>query len=32
MIMLYHGSNVRIAEIDLQQCNPYKDFGSESNP
>jgi hypothetical protein len=27
MITLYHGSNVRIADIDLKQCNPYKDFG-----
>ena len=27
MIMLYHGSNVCIEEIDLAQCNPYKDFG-----
>lgn len=27
MITIYHGSNVRIADIDLKQCNPYKDFG-----
>ena len=27
MIRLYHGSNVIIKEIDLTQCNPYKDFG-----
>ena len=27
MIKLYHGSNVYIEEIDLSQCNPYKDFG-----
>ena len=27
MITLYHGSNVYIEEIDLSQCNPYKDFG-----
>lgn len=27
MIKLYHGSNVKITEIDLSQCNPYKDFG-----
>lgn len=27
MITLYHGSNVRIIDIDLRQCNPYKDFG-----
>lgn len=27
MMTLYHGSNVEIAEIDLSQCNPYKDFG-----
>ena len=26
MIKLYHGSNVKITEIDLSQCNPYKDF------
>ena len=23
MITLYHGSNMRIASIDLNQCNPY---------
>lgn len=27
MIILYHGSNVRIEEIDLDRCHPYKDFG-----
>ena len=27
MITLYHGSNVRITNIDLTHCNPYKDFG-----
>lgn len=27
MITLYHGSNVKIENIDLAQCNPYKDFG-----
>ena len=27
MMTLYHGSNVRIEDIDLIQCNPYKDFG-----
>ena len=27
MITLYHGSNVLVEEIDLAQCNPYKDFG-----
>lgn len=26
-MILYHGSNVCIAEIDLARCNPYKDFG-----
>ena len=26
MITLYHGSNVQIADINLAQCNPYKDF------
>jgi hypothetical protein len=24
---LYHGSNMKIAGIDLFLCNPYKDFG-----
>ena len=27
MITLYHGSNVCIDKIDLDKCNPYKDFG-----
>jgi len=27
MIKLYHGSNVRITNIELSKCNPYKDFG-----
>ena len=27
MITLYHGSNVRIDDIDLSRCHPYKDFG-----
>ncbi len=27
MIVLYHGSNVRVGEIDLSRCSPYKDFG-----
>lgn len=27
MITLYHGSNIRITNIDLSQCHPYKDFG-----
>ena len=27
MITLYHGSNVRISQIDLDQRHPYKDFG-----
>lgn len=26
-MILYHGSNVAIEEIDLSLCNPYKDFG-----
>ena len=26
MITLYHGSNVRITGIDLNQCSPYKNF------
>ena len=32
MITLYHGSNMRIASIDLNQCNPYKDFGQAFCP
>lgn len=24
---LYHGSNTDIKEIDLEMCQPYKDFG-----
>ena len=27
MMTLFHGSNVRIEEIDLAKCHPYKDFG-----
>ncbi len=27
MIMLYHGSNVKIETVCLDRCNPYKDFG-----
>lgn len=27
MMTLYHGSNIRISNIDLALCNPYKDFG-----
>lgn len=26
-MILYHGSNTRIQEIDLSLCRPYKDFG-----
>ena len=26
-MILYHGSNVLIEKINLDQCNPYKDFG-----
>ncbi len=26
-MILYHGSNVAIQEIDLDRCRPYKDFG-----
>ncbi len=26
-MILYHGSNVEIEEIDLKKCQPYKDFG-----
>lgn len=27
MILLYHGSNLKISKIDLERCKPYKDFG-----
>jgi hypothetical protein len=26
-MILYHGSNVTITEIDLDKCRPFKDFG-----
>lgn len=26
-MLLYHGSNTDIKEIDLSMCRPYKDFG-----
>ena len=26
-MILYHGSNIKIVEIDLSKCRPYKDFG-----
>lgn len=26
-MILYHGSNVEITEIDLSKSRPYKDFG-----
>lgn len=26
-MILYHGSNMVIDEIDLNKCRPYKDFG-----
>jgi hypothetical protein len=26
-LILYHGSNIEIREIDLEQCKPFKDFG-----
>lgn len=26
-MILYHGSNLKIKEIDLSKCKPYKDFG-----
>lgn len=26
-MILYHGSNVEIMEIDFSKCKPYKDFG-----
>ena len=27
-MILFHGSNVKIDNIDLAKCRPYKDFGS----
>lgn len=26
-MILYHGSNTEIMEIDLSKCRPFKDFG-----
>ena len=26
-MILYHGSNLEIMEIDFAKCKPYKDFG-----
>ena len=26
-MILYHGSNVEITEINFNKCKPYKDFG-----
>ena len=26
-MILYHGSNTKINEIDLSKCKPYTDFG-----
>jgi len=26
-MILYHGSNMKITDIDLSKCRPYKDFG-----
>lgn len=26
-MILYHGSNLDIASINLNMCRPYKDFG-----
>ena len=26
-MILYHGSNTKIKQIDLSKCKPYKDFG-----
>ncbi|MDR0909281.1 MAG: DUF3990 domain-containing protein [Spirochaetaceae bacterium] len=26
-MIVYHGSNIEIGQIDLQKCRPYKDFG-----
>ncbi|MBQ9274757.1 MAG: DUF3990 domain-containing protein [Succinivibrio sp.] len=27
MMLLYHGSNTDIKDINLAMCRPYKDFG-----
>ncbi len=26
-MILYHGSNIEIENVDLSKCRPYKDFG-----
>jgi hypothetical protein len=26
-MILYHGSNIKVTDIDLDKCRPYKDFG-----
>ena len=26
-MILYHGSNIQITEVDFEKCKPYKDFG-----
>ena len=26
-MILYHGSNIKISEINLDKCRPNKDFG-----
>jgi hypothetical protein len=26
-MILYHGSNIKITEVDLDKCRPFKDFG-----
>jgi hypothetical protein len=26
-MILYHGSNIEIEDIDLAKCRPFKDFG-----
>lgn len=26
-MILYHGSNIEITDVDLSKCRPYKDFG-----
>ena len=31
-MILYHGSNIRVTEIDLMKCRPYKDFGQGFYP
>lgn len=27
-MILYHGSNILVENVDLSKCRPYKDFGT----